>query len=226
LLLTKRIGFYGKKFKPRLGKLSVVDCPSLSRYLLVRGHGLEYSGHNEEKIPFVKMDSEHLTTFSSKVIQIPEPSYKIERLLEKRRLEFLEEDFDDDDRLVFEHDPETTSESQRCQQIQTQPTTDTTTPLLLKKKSRPANDWDHDPDYVRMAVEQLLPPPEDSSIAAAMALQRELRTMIKEQDSAVSFQELGWYLPPEFNDENLFQWIVEMHSFDPDLPIAQDMVKK
>lgn len=50
--------------------------------------------------------------------------------------------------------------------------------------------------------------------------------MIKEQDSTPSFKELGWYMPLEFNEENLFQWIVEMHSFDPDIPIAQDMIKR
>jgi ubiquitin-conjugating enzyme E2 Q len=172
------------------------------------------------------MDSNHPTTFASKPVQIPEPSYKIEQLLEKRRLEFLEEDFDDDDRLVFEYVPETTSQSQRQRQSQAKTITDTSLTSAVKKKSRPVNDWEHDPDYVKMAVEHLLPPPEDSSIAASMALQRELWSMIKEQDSAASFKELGWYMPPEFNEDNLFQWIVEMHSFDPDIPIARDMVKR
>ncbi|XP_006456406.1 hypothetical protein AGABI2DRAFT_77738 [Agaricus bisporus var. bisporus H97] len=198
----------------------------LCRYLLVRGRELENPGEKEEKIPFVKMDSNHPTTFTSKAIKIPEPSYTIQKLLESRRLEFLEDDFDDEDRLVFEHVPETTVQSQRQQQSQAQPVTDTFVTSASKKKTRPVNDWKHDPDYVKMAVENLLPPPEDSSIAASMALQRELQSMIKEQDSTPSFKELGWYMPLEFNEENLFQWIVEMHSFDPDIPIAQDMIKR
>jgi len=50
--------------------------------------------------------------------------------------------------------------------------------------------------------------------------------MVKEQDAAASLKELGWYMPSEFNEDNLFQWIVEMHSFDPDLPIARDLAAK
>ncbi len=54
-----------------------------------------------------------------------------------------------------------------------------------------------------------------------MAVQRELRSMLKEQEAANSLRELGWYMPPEFIGDNLFQWIVEMHSFDPSLPIRE-----
>ncbi|POS70487.1 polymerase [Diaporthe helianthi] len=36
--------------------------------------------------------------------------------------------------------------------------------------------------------------------------------------------ELGWYI--DFDSmENIFQWIVEFHSFDPELPLAKDMKK-
>lgn len=36
--------------------------------------------------------------------------------------------------------------------------------------------------------------------------------------------ELGWYI--DFDSmENIFQWIVELHSFDPELPLAKDMKK-
>lgn len=36
--------------------------------------------------------------------------------------------------------------------------------------------------------------------------------------------ELGWHIDFD-NIENLFQWIVELHSFDPELPLAKDMKK-
>ena len=37
---------------------------------------------------------------------------------------------------------------------------------------------------------------------------------------------LGWYMPQDFNEDNLYQWVVEMHSFDPELPLAKDMKGK
>ncbi|KIK63260.1 hypothetical protein GYMLUDRAFT_487055 [Collybiopsis luxurians FD-317 M1] len=47
--------------------------------------------------------------------------------------------------------------------------------------------------------------------------------MWKERDTRNSFKKLGWYMPEEFMGGNLFQWIVELHSFDEMLPIADDM---
>lgn len=42
--------------------------------------------------------------------------------------------------------------------------------------------------------------------------------------ASTPLHELGWYIDFE-NVENLFQWIVELHTFDPDLPLAKDMKK-
>ena len=50
--------------------------------------------------------------------------------------------------------------------------------------------------------------------------------MLREQEHARALNELGWYLPLDFVGDNLFQWIVELHSFDPDLPVAKDMVSR
>ena len=50
--------------------------------------------------------------------------------------------------------------------------------------------------------------------------------MLKEQDRATSLKELGWYMPPGFIEDNLYQWIVELHSFDKDLPIAKDLAQR
>jgi ubiquitin-conjugating enzyme E2 Q len=38
---------------------------------------------------------------------------------------------------------------------------------------------------------------------------------------------LGWYVDPaQFAESgNLYQWIVELHSFDLSLPLAEDMIK-
>ncbi|KAJ4479081.1 hypothetical protein J3R30DRAFT_3473939 [Lentinula aciculospora] len=90
-------------------------------------------------------------------------------------------------------------------------------------KKRPVNDWVHNPEYVRAAISKLMPPPEMSTPSATMAVQKELKALLKEQNSCSSLKELGWYMPEEFIGDNLFQWIVELHSFDATLPIAQDL---
>jgi ubiquitin-conjugating enzyme E2 Q len=95
-----------------------------------------------------------------------------------------------------------------------------------KPKGRPANDWKHDPDWVSNNIPYMLPAPADASPGAAAAVQRELKAMLKEQESCNSYKELGWYMPLDFIGDNLFQWIVEMHSFDPDIEIAKDLKQK
>ncbi|KAJ7626463.1 hypothetical protein B0H17DRAFT_1024399 [Mycena rosella] len=97
-------------------------------------------------------------------------------------------------------------------------------------KGPPKDDWKHDDVYVRRTLELLMPPPLESSPSATMAVQRELKAMLKEQDKAMvsagGLKELGWYMPPETVGDNLFQWIVEMHSFEAELPIAQDLKRE
>ncbi|KAI3327793.1 hypothetical protein HD806DRAFT_549729 [Xylariaceae sp. AK1471] len=56
---------------------------------------------------------------------------------------------------------------------------------------------------------------------AQQTIQRELQKLEKIQ-SVTPSHELGWYI--DFDKiENMFQWIVELHSFDPNLPLAKDM---
>lgn len=47
---------------------------------------------------------------------------------------------------------------------------------------------------------------------------RQLQTVC----ATTPLHELGWYIDFD-NIENMFQWIVELHSFDPALPLAKDM---
>ncbi|TGJ80826.1 hypothetical protein E0Z10_g7935 [Xylaria hypoxylon] len=56
---------------------------------------------------------------------------------------------------------------------------------------------------------------------AQQTIQRELRKLQQVQ-STTPLHELGWYVDFERID-NMFQWIVELHSFDPSLPLAKDM---
>lgn len=56
---------------------------------------------------------------------------------------------------------------------------------------------------------------------------KRLASVIKQLQKAQAttpLHELGWYIDFE-NIENMFQWIVELHTFDSELPLAKDMKK-
>lgn len=53
---------------------------------------------------------------------------------------------------------------------------------------------------------------------------RDFKTLLKTQNEQ-PLHELGWHIDEE-KIENMYQWIVELHSFDPGLPLAQDMKKR
>ncbi|KAL7624067.1 hypothetical protein AAE478_005624 [Parahypoxylon ruwenzoriense] len=66
-----------------------------------------------------------------------------------------------------------------------------------------------------------LAPPSYATDVAQKTLGQEIRRLQKVQ-STTPLHELGWYIDFE-KMNNMFQWIVELHSFDPSLPLAQDM---
>ncbi len=70
----------------------------------------------------------------------------------------------------------------------------------------------------------LLEPPAYATSSASRQLQRELTGTLKVQDTHPS-HELGWYLNPELIS-NVYQWIIELHSFEPHLPLAKEMKSK
>ncbi|KAL8960424.1 MAG: hypothetical protein Q9183_005468, partial [Haloplaca sp. 2 TL-2023] len=70
----------------------------------------------------------------------------------------------------------------------------------------------------------LMDPPHFATTAATKALQRELNSTLKSQDSQPA-HELGWYIDRNLIS-NMYQWIIELHSFDATLPLASDMKAK
>lgn len=70
----------------------------------------------------------------------------------------------------------------------------------------------------------ILAPPAYAAPAATRSLQRELNNTLQIQETHPA-HELGWYLNPN-SVENVYQWIVELHSFDADLPLAQDLKRR
>jgi len=191
----------------------------MCRYLLVKGNvGLAQENPAAAlKIPLVALDPLHPLTLSAVAIQIPQPSYQLEKLLTARQTEHLEEDHDEDDAAVFEAKLHSNSQTEVIEMDD-----NALVPLARGQK----DDWNHDAEWVNESIGHLLPPPSESTPSATMAVQRELRAMLKEQEAAKSLKDLGWYMPPGLVGDNLFQWIVELHSFDQELPIAKDMLAK
>ncbi|KAL3428150.1 polymerase [Phlyctema vagabunda] len=77
------------------------------------------------------------------------------------------------------------------------------------------------PGTLKQASLPLLQPPSYATPTATMSLNRELQKILKIQKST-PLHELGWYIDQDLIG-NLYQWIVELHSFDGELPVAKDM---
>ncbi|KAG2360227.1 hypothetical protein BDR07DRAFT_1413070 [Suillus spraguei] len=193
----------------------------MCRYLLVNTTDNSYSNgivdthipttkSKVQNVPFIKHDPNRRPLLSNAKVEIPQPSYKLEKLLGLCQEAYVPPHIDEDDSAVF-NAPDEEEVKQKS--------------FAPHVNGKPNRDWEHDANWVQTNIDLLLPPPVDSTPGATMALQKEFRAMMKEQGGAASLATLGWYMPPEFN-ENLFQWVVEMHSFDPDLPIAKDLESK
>ena len=180
------------------------------------------------KIPFVKLDPNHQTSVNQKVVQIPDPAFQVESLLAARAADYVHQEPDEEDLAIFQLD---SSKPSKSIQQEYDDHDDHTVPVAsssLKdvRPKRPIDDWQHNVEWVVSILENLMPPPIQSSPSASMAIQRELQSMIKEQNLAPSLRDLGWYMPPNLIGDNLYQWFVEMHSLDSALPIAKDMMAK
>lgn len=94
-------------------------------------------------------------------------------------------------------------------------------PKDTSEKATEAPKTDFVPGTLDHSTLPLIQPPTYASISASRTLQRELRASLKIQNTLPS-HELGWYINPELVG-NFYQWIVELHSFEPHLPLAKDM---
>ena len=95
----------------------------------------------------------------------------------------------------------------------------------LPSSSKPdASKTDFVPGSLNHNSLTLLEPPSYATSMATKALQRELTATLKVQDTHPA-HELGWYIDRELI-HNVYQWIVELHSFESHLPLAEDMKSK
>lgn len=151
-------------------------------------------------------------------VEIPVATFKIEKLLAHRTSENIVDDNDHEDEAIFADDMAFAGSREEAIIIDDSEG--------IESAEEDCDDWRHDEAWVRQATEQLAPAPEFAKSSATMSVQKELRSLLKEQEQAKKSRDLGWHLPREFIGDNLFQWIVELHSFDPDIPLAKDMLAK
>ena len=95
---------------------------------------------------------------------------------------------------------------------------------LLGKRTTEAPKTDFVPGTLDHSKLPLLAAPSYATALATKALQRELKATLTAQETHPT-HELGWYLDAELVT-NVYQWIVELHSFEAHLPLAQDMKTK
>lgn len=70
----------------------------------------------------------------------------------------------------------------------------------------------------------VLSQPSWATISATKRLQSDFRALLKVQNKE-PLDELGWYIDPE-SISSMYQWIIELHSFERQLPLASDMKQK
>lgn len=83
---------------------------------------------------------------------------------------------------------------------------------------------DYEPGKLDYSTLPMLQEPIWATPQATRRLMADFRDILKVQESQPQ-HELGWHIDTEKID-NMYQWVVEMHSFDSKLPLAHDMKKK
>ena len=107
-------------------------------------------------------------------------------------------------------------------------TEDTTKQVSAQTKSSVNNaqnsKTDFQPGTLQEGTLPLLNPPAYATTPATKVLQQHLNATLKVQERE-SLADLGWYVDPNLIS-TVYQWIVELHTFDPSLPLAQDLKKQ
>ena len=96
-------------------------------------------------------------------------------------------------------------------------------PSKTKRRGPEMSMTDFVPGSLDLSKLKLLRPPSDASSTTTKTLLKALKETLKVQESTPA-HELGWYVHGD-QIENVYQWIVEMHSFEETLPLAKDMKK-
>ncbi|KAL5052294.1 hypothetical protein BDW71DRAFT_8571 [Aspergillus fruticulosus] len=96
-------------------------------------------------------------------------------------------------------------------------------PTVRSKQRTDESSTDFHPDTLDPSSIQLLWEPKYATPRATRTLQKVLRQALETQEKQ-PLHELGWYINGNLI-HNVYQWIVELHSFDKSLSIAKDLQK-
>ncbi|KAF2020785.1 hypothetical protein BU24DRAFT_8388 [Aaosphaeria arxii CBS 175.79] len=94
--------------------------------------------------------------------------------------------------------------------------------LVGSKSSKPLTDYV--PGTLDYSSLVMLAEPAWATRGATNRLMKDFQQLLKVQAKELP-HELGWHIDAD-KIENMYQWIVELHSFDPTLPLAKDMKAK
>ena len=93
--------------------------------------------------------------------------------------------------------------------------------MARSDRRKTAAETDFVPGNLDLTGVKIMEEPQDATPAATKALMRLLKDALNTQENAQPAS-LGWYVDRNLIN-NMYQWIVEMHSFDKDLLLAKDM---
>jgi ubiquitin-conjugating enzyme E2 Q len=93
---------------------------------------------------------------------------------------------------------------------------------FLKLAPKPLTDYV--PGTLDYSTLPMMQQPAWATPGATRQLMKDFKTLLDVQDKEAPHT-LGWHIDQD-RMENMYQWIVELHSFDPTLPLAKDMKAK
>lgn len=134
--------------------------------------------------------------------------------------DYISDDTDDEDILILlEKDNSTNSKDNNKGKAPVRDPPAATTTTNPTNPTAPKTDFV--PGTLIAATLPLLAQPQTATPWATKALLRDLNATLKIQETQPP-HELGWYVDPSITS-TIYQWIVELHSFDPSLPLAADL---
>ena len=155
----------------------------------------------------------------SKVVKTGNKKVKVENVQDLEEAAMRSDETDTEDLAVFFSDTEVDPEIVEVKSIKGKGK-----PLPETPSQKARSKADFVPGSLDHKSLPLLEPPSYATSMATKALQRELAATLKVQDTHPA-DELGWYIDPELVS-NVYQWIVELHSFEAHLPLAKDLKSK
>ena len=176
-------------------------------------------GNNVIKIPITAVSKSRRTPPTT--AQTGNKKIKLEEAKRVEEEVLLSDDTDAEDLAILFSDAEDGSEVVRVNAIKER--NGLGPPIASQRTS-------HQPktDFVLGTVDHkslpILEPPSYATSMATKALQRELTATLKVLDTHPA-HELGWFIDRELIS-NVYQWIVELHSFESHLPLAKDLKQK